>query len=111
MDENYLLVKFRDSESTDYTIEGLMIMTEEEWEKNEKLVKDYFVKGNGPLVITFPTNVEVVYETEAELLSKYKIFELNENELSILNDLVINESDYGYFVFPAEWIDEEFDYE
>src|SRR5574338_610881 len=96
MSEKKLLVKFDSNYADEFDVEGFTIMTENDWEAHKTKVTNFFTAldktrekdrwGNyrNPVEVYFGTNEQMIYETLDCYLTSFKVSEISDEEVAIL---------------------------
>lgn len=110
MTNKYLLISYEDNWADEMYIGGVQLIEQEEWMNLVNEVKAYFNAGKS-LTNYVGTNEEIEYESYEDWYDKYDVIELDDNQLTVLQQLLENSSYKSscecQFYYPEPIIDED----
>lgn len=95
---NYFLVKFEDNYADEFDVYGFRIMNEKQLTKFTNVVRDL---KNFPLEIYFGTNEALIFESQKDVMSGFKMLPITKDEMVSLKRLFPNAEKWGYGFFPS----------
>lgn len=81
-----LLVKFDSNYADEFDIGGFIVMSEEDWEKHNVLVKKKFDE-EGEIEVYFGTNESMIWESYESYIGDFYVNKLSDEELKALKKL------------------------
>lgn len=106
-----LLVKFTANWADEMDVEGLFLITQEDWEAFKKMAKEHFEKSS-EVIYSVGSNQDIEFESYEDLMDSYEIIsaDITADGIGILNAvnfLPVGFTGPGDYVFEIEDEDEE----
>lgn len=93
MKKDYVVVKYHDSWSDEFEVDGFAVMSQEEYDSYEKAVHE----ASYPFNFGFGTNEDILYESPQDFLSKIVVCPITAEDANIIENIFGKYCHFGIF--------------